>query len=196
MQFFTRRLSWLWLAALAVTGASLRAADSIGYFDTITSDPLPIVGHQYYTRHCFMYDKGVSLTTNFWRGTLVPINTQVTLVELDSKTMVLRLETGVAVKIKNVEKFSRRDITRISHEMLALQPVPIEKFDEAMVSAIKSGTLKPGMTKEQVVMARGYPPGDQTPSTDADVWMYWRDHRLVQTIVFNDGVVIQGTGIY
>ena len=196
MQFNTRCLSLLWMAAFAVTGIPGIAADSIGYFDTITSDPLPIVGHQYFTRHCFMYDRNVAVTTNYWRGTLVPINTPVTLVSLEGKKMVLRLANGIAVTIKNVEKYSRRDMVKISHDMLALQPVPIERFDEATVNSIKSGTLKNGMTKEQAVMARGYPPGDQTPSIDADVWLYWSNRRTVQTIVFSNGVLVQGSGSY
>jgi len=189
-------LSLLLVALSALIGAATAAAaDSIGYFDAITSDPLPIVGQQYYTRHCFMHEKGVSKTTNYWRGTLVPINTQVTLVSMNDKKMTLRLASGETVKIENVEKFSKRSMSTIAHNLLATQPVPIDKFDPAIADAIKSGNMKMGMTKEQVVMARGHPPGHKTPSLDADTWLYWSSRLVIQTIVFDNGVLVRGRGI-
>ena len=192
-----RRCLSLFLVALAAlaSAATAVAADSIGYFDAITSDPLPIVGQQYYTRHCFMYEKGASETTNYWRGSLVPINTQVTLVSLNEKNLVLRLASGETVKIENVEKYSRRSMSTIAHNLLATQPVPIGKFDEATANAIKGGTLKMGMTKEQVIMARGYPPGHRTPSLDGDTWIYWSSRYVTDTIVFSNGVLARGRGV-
>jgi hypothetical protein len=185
-------LSLLVLAVSAFGGTPTRAADSIGYFEAIATDPLPMVGQQYYTRYCFMYDKGVFQTTNYWRGTLLPINSQVTLVALGGESMTLRLASGGTVKVENIEKFSRRSMSQVSHEMLALHPVPIEKFNEATVNFIKGGILKTGMTKEQVIMARGYPPGHKTPSVDADVWVYWSSRVVTDTLVFSNGVLTQG----
>jgi hypothetical protein len=196
MQFAPRCLSSFLVALAALAGAATAAAaDSIGYFDAITSDPLPIVGQQYYTRHCFMYEKGASETTNYWRGSLVPINTQVTLVSLNEKNMVLRLASGETVNVENVEKFSKRSMTAIAHNLLATQPVPIGKFDEATANAIKSGTLRVGMTKEQVIMARGYPPGHRTPSLDGDTWIYWSSRFASDRIVFSNGVLAKGRGV-
>jgi len=196
MQSSPRCLFLLWLALSAVTGATAIAAESIGYFEAITSDPLPVVGQQYYTRHCFMYEKGVSDATNYWRGSLVSINTQVTLVSLDDRSMLLRLKSGETVKIESEERHSRRSMATVAHNLLTPQPVPVDKFDEAIASAIRSGTLKLGMTKEQVVMARGYPPGHKTPSLDSDRWCYWTSRYAEQTIAFSNGVLVRGRGIY
>jgi hypothetical protein len=183
------------LAALCVVASAATAADSIGYFDAIASDPAPIVGQQYYTRHCFMYEKGAAETTNYWRGSLVPINTQVTLVALDGKKLVVRLPSGEAVSIDNVEKFSRRSTSTIAHNLLATQPVPISSFNDATGSAIKSGILKMGMTKEQVIMARGYPPGHKTPTLDFDTWTYWSSRFVTQSLVFSNGVLVRGRDV-
>jgi hypothetical protein len=183
------------LAALCVVGSAATAADSIGYFDAIASDPAPVVGQQYYTRHCFMYEKGATETTNYWRGALVPINTQVTLVALGGKDMVLRLASGETVKIDNVEKFSKRDTAAVAHNLLATRPVPIDRFDNATASAIKSGILKMGMTKEQVIMARGYPPGHKTPTLDFDTWTYWSSRFVTQSLVFSNGVLVRGRDV-
>ena len=190
-----RLLCLLCLVVSALSGASIRAADSIGYFDAINSDPAPVVGQQYYTRYSFVYEKGLYETTNYSRGELVPINTQVTVLSLGGETMVLQLATGGTVKVQNREKVSQRDMAQIAHAMLSPHPVPIEKFDEATANSIKSGILKLGMTKEQVVMTRGYPPGHKTPSLDGDVWTYWSSRFVVDTLVFSNGVLTQGRGL-
>jgi len=190
-----RLLCLLCLAVSAVSGTSIRAADSIGYFEAVASDPAPVAGRQYYTRCCFMYEKGVYETTNYWRGTLIPINTQVTLLSVGDENMLLRLGNGEVLKVVNVERFSRRDMTHIARAMLSPRLIPIEKFDEATANAIKGGNLKMGMTKEQVVMTRGFPPGHKTPSTDADVWTYWSSRFVVDTLVFDHGALTQGRGV-
>ena len=51
------------------------------------------------------------------------------------------------------------------------------------------------MTREQVVMARGFPPGHKTPSLDADIWTYWTSRHGSQTIVFTNGVLSKGRGV-
>lgn len=189
-----RCLSFM-LAGLCTLAGDAAAADSIGCFDAINSDSIPIAGKQYYTRNCFMYERGVTETTNYWRGILVPINSQVTLVSLNETSMVLRLADGENVRIENVERFSRRSMSTIAHNLLATQPIPIDKFDNATANAIKNGALKIGMTKEQVIMARGYPPGHKTPTLDSDTWTYWSSRFVTQTLVFSNGVLVRGRGV-
>jgi hypothetical protein len=194
MKLVFRFLSLL-LVGMTALASVATAADSIGYFAAIAADAFPIVGQQYYTRHCFMYEKNVSLTTNYWRGTLVSINTQVTLVSMNDKKMVLRLPSGEKVKIENVEKYSKRSMQTISRDILTTRPVPLDSFSEPIAAAIKMGEMQLGMTKEQVVMARGYPPGHKTPSLDNDHWIYWNSRGGTETIVFKDGLLVDGRGL-
>lgn len=79
--------------------------------------------------------------------------------------------------------------------MLARDPVPIEQFDKATVAAIENGVMRIGMTKEQVIMARGYPPAHETPSLDLDTWKYWSSRLVTQSIVFANEVLVRGRGI-
>jgi len=193
----TRIRDWFCLSALLLlTALPGRPETSIDYFNSITAEPAPTPGQSYYLRYCITYEKGTWATTAYTRGTFVPINTQVTLVTLGGKDMVLKLAGGETIKVDNVEKFTKRDMATIAHELLSAQPVPLEKFDDAMQKAIKSGTLKLGMTKEQVVMARGYPPRHKTPSLDGDTWVYWSSRFAEQTLVFENGVLARGRGIY
>lgn len=174
--------------------ASLSAATS-RYLAAIREDPVPVAGQEYFTRHTFMYEKGVHNTTNYWRGTLVPINSRVVLQDIDGDSMALRLASGETVKVKNVQKYTRCDTTTIARRMLSPRPVPIERFDRATVEAINNGVLRVGMTRDQVLMARGYPPAHETPSLDQMTWKYWSNLFVTQSIVFQDGVLARGRGI-
>ena len=91
--------------------------------------------------------------------------------------------------------FTRADMATIARRMLSRKPVPIERFDKAAITAIKNGVLKIGMTKAQVIMARGYPPAHETPSLDLDTWKYWSSRFVTQSIVFENGVLDRGRGI-
>jgi hypothetical protein len=71
----------------------------------------------------------------------------------------------------------------------------IHPHEPATADAIKNGVLKLGMTKEQVLMARGYPPGHKTPSVEADAWTYWSSRFINATLVFNQGVLVYGRGL-
>jgi len=180
----------------AVCFAQTEKPVSIGYFDAIAQEAAPVVGETYYMRHCIMQENGIHLATNYWRGGLIPINAKVTLVSLKKKAMKLRVEeTGEEVEIENVPNFTKKDIPTIARNMLTRTPVPIEVFGDEIASKIKSGELASGMTREQVVMARGYPPSHKTSSLSQNTWTYWSSRFVVLTLVFEDGVLARGRGI-
>ena len=185
--------------ALVLSVSSLRAGDpvSIGYFDTMAKEVAPVVGEQYYLRHCLTYESGkVWRTTGYWVGILVPINSKVTLTSLSSKKMQIRLEkTGQLLTIENVEKHTQKDMATIAKAMLTRQEVPIEKLDEKTAKNIRNGILALGMTKEQTVMARGFPPAVNTPSLEVDTWIYNDSVFVKRTLIFQDGVLAQGRGL-
>ena len=43
------------------------------------------------------------------------------------------------------------------------------------ISAIKSGTIVDGMSKEAVLVAYGKPPEHRTPNLQRSIWYYWRN---------------------
>jgi len=46
-------------------------------------------------------------------------------------------------------------------------------FEPAVRDAIVAGRLLPGMTRDQVTMALGWPIASENPRLDAPVWRYW-----------------------
>jgi hypothetical protein len=59
--------------------------------------------------------------------------------------------------------------------------------------AIEQGTVEPGMTKTDVIMALNYPPANRTPSLDASEWHYWRN-RWTEYVIAFDGDRVSRVG--
>ena len=53
------------------------------------------------------------------------------------------------------------------------------------IGAIKEGRLIAGLSKDAVVMCRGYPPEHRTPSLSANKWPYWENRFRKKAIHFD-----------
>lgn len=56
-------------------------------------------------------------------------------------------------------------------------------------AGIAQGQVSPGMTKQGVIMALGYPPEHRTPSLQQDTWRYWGSRNRTFEVHFVNGVV-------
>lgn len=152
----------------------------------------PVEGQQYYTAHNFKIENDRYRTTNYWRGEMIPINTRVTLLRLERDKMVLDVD-GHDITVDNVEKYSRRSMDEIAFEMLARRKVPVSgKFKRD----INAGIWRRGMSKADLIKTRGYPPGHETPSPEANRWEYWSSRFSHDTFVFRDGKLVEGPILY
>ena len=113
-----------------------------------------------------------------------------------AQLVLKRLDTGQEIKVKNADKFTKKSIPEIASLMLSADKTPLEKLPEDVASAIRNGDMRKGMTKELVLMARGYPPAHETPSIEGDRWVYWSSRFVKQTIVFTNGRLSEGRGLY
>lgn len=155
----------------------------------------PQVGQSYYTRYNFKYEKGKHLATNYWRGEFVPFNTKVTLESMDKKKLVLDMD-GVKINIVNVKKFTQRDIKEIASELLSPKKISLKGTSSDLAGDMQSGVMRLGMTKDQVLITRGYPPRHKTPSTKANTWVYWSSRFVQRSVVFEKGKLARGRGLY
>jgi hypothetical protein len=156
----------------------------------------PVVGKDYFTRFTFHQEKNEYVTTNYSRGELIPINTPVKLVSMSGTKMVLkRLDNNQEIKVDNEEKYTKQPIKGIAAMMLSADRTPLEKLPDEVANAVKNGDLRRGMTKELALMARGYPPAHETPSTDGDRWTYWSSRFVKLTVLFFNGRLSEGRGI-
>ncbi|MGH7944091.1 MAG: hypothetical protein ACREH8_04950 [Opitutaceae bacterium] len=186
----------------APSGAGASGSGSGGAFwqefPSIVPPPAEVsAGKDYFTRFTFREEKNEHKTTNYARGTIVPINTPVKLVSMSgSKLTLRRLDNGQEIKVENEDKYTKKSIPEIAAMMLSAKKTPIEKLPEEVASAVRNGDMRKGMTKELVLLARGYPPAHETPSIDSDRWVYWSSRFVKQTIVFVNGRLSEGRGLY
>ncbi|MCU0764316.1 MAG: outer membrane protein assembly factor BamE [Hydrogenophaga sp.] len=62
----------------------------------------------------------------------------------------------------------------------------VAKANPKIRQAIESAKVTPGMTREQVAMAVGYPVTSENPSLDAPRWRFWLWSFSPFTVVFNE----------
>lgn len=155
------------------------------------------IGETYFTRVTFLQEKGKHLATNYGRGIAIPINTEVELVAFKKKSFTLRiLKTGEQIEIVNIPEFTGHTVQSLTENYLSTERTPIEKLPEELQTAVTSGQLRLGMTKEIAIATRGYPPIHETPSTNGDRWVYWSSRFIKVTVVFQNDRLIEGRGIY
>lgn len=61
----------------------------------------------------------------------------------------------------------------------------LAKFPAQVRAAIKSARLAPGMTREQVLMAVGYPVSSENADLNARIWRYWLSSFAEFQVVFD-----------
>lgn len=86
------------------------------------------------------------------------------LVEFDAKKQAIGNDYSRSLKL---EDFALRYVVDADPAQR------LEKFPPKVREAIKAGRLMRGMTREQVLMAVGYPVTSYTPELDAPLWRYW-----------------------
>ena len=107
-------------------------------------------------------------------------------VEIDGKRQALGNDYS---RDLTKESFAARYIQAANpRDKLASAPAKVRK-------AVESAKLAKGMTREQVVMAVGYPVTSENPSLEANVWKFWLWSFSPFTVYFDDqGRVAKVTG--
>ena len=149
---------------------------------------------EYYARHSFYVDRGQHLATNYARTTVIPINTPVRVINVRGNNIAAET-LGMPVTIVNVPKFTKIRTEQLFERMFSVAPVDLSGVRPEFVAAMRQGLLRLGMTKQEAIMARGYPPAHATPSLDLDRWTYWNSRVVKQAIAFENGVIVKGRGL-
>lgn len=164
---------------------------STAYVDSAQkAGDLATKGEKLYTQFSLYYEEDHHITTNYRKGVLVPINTEVEFVKASRKRITVRIPSyDVTVHFENEEGYSGEKIDGIFKRTFGRQPVNLSTFNEAEQSSIKKGAVAVGMSKDAVVKAMGYPPKHKTPTLNMDQWRYWKNRFDTMLVFFEDGKV-------
>jgi len=167
------------------------SADWQGHADAAASKKIDAPqGQKLYLQFSLFAEEGVHRTTNYRKGILFPVNTEVAFVKATKKDVYLSLPDGTKLKLANVQDFSGEPVTGIFKRTLATTRVDLEQFTEAERKAIRAGVVEVGMTKAAVLVAIGYPPKHKTPSLEGDSWRYWQNRINTFLVKFREDKVV------
>lgn len=122
-------------------------------------------------------------------GPILPAGTRVTVVKVGSSGIVFRPaggDTTFSIRFS----YGRNEMSPSTYFANILRDSdPLDSVDHAtpsILAAIRDGHLTDGMTKEQAVLARGYPPAHRTPSLQSNTWLYYSTPGAVDRVYFID----------
>jgi hypothetical protein len=175
------------LALTMAAGIFLASAPHLVAADTNTIDA--VKDDKLYTQFSLFYEDNVHRTTNYRKGVFVPINTEIIFVKANKKEIDVIIPDDTKLKIENVEKYSGENINGIFNRTFGKTPVALSRFSAQEKSNIETGTVEPGMSKDAVIAALGYPPKHQTPTLKGNQWRYWRNLFVTFVVHFENDKV-------
>ena len=154
--------------------------------------PNPMAGQTRYLCCNLHYEKTDISDVNYLRGTLIPVGTPLQVLEVRTRRVKFQ-PTGyplLTLVLKHgrdhlsIEQYMNRLF--LPEDPRTKLPRSRDKKQAANVARlIGEGMVEPGMTKDQVLMALGYPPAHRTPSLDGSTWTYWRNRWATMTVFFD-----------
>ena len=141
-----------------------------------------------YTQVSMWIDSNRIYGTNFGKGLLVPVNSQVKITSISGKAIAMEY-LGAKVTYYVTTKHTSLDTSKTMDRLFSTKKVDLSKFSAKAKENIMNGNLVVGMSKSEVLIARGYPPSHQTLSTESNLWKYWYHRFKTSTVSFKDGKV-------
>ncbi len=182
-----------WMKQLTLLAIALIAFVSFtGCGATEVAVPKNLSG-KVYTQFNMWEEKGHIHATNYSVGRKIPVNTEVKIISMSSKNVVFEDTRfpGVKLSLDNVEKHTQMSTVELSAQYFGAGKVNVSKFSKDEQSFIKDfvGFYKKGISKEALIVARGYPPRHETPSLKYDTWRYWRNRWVSKNVNFENNKV-------
>ena len=146
-----------------------------------------------YTQVPMWTEKNKIQGLNFSRGLLIPINSQIKIISASNNGIVIEY-IGAKITYTTSTKYTKIDTSKMLDRLFAKSKVDLSKYEQSVQDNIKNAKVVVGMTKEEVLLSRGYPPLHQTLSLEANLWKYW-DHRFkTSQYKFKDNRVVEIIG--
>jgi outer membrane protein assembly factor BamE (lipoprotein component of BamABCDE complex) len=150
--------------------------------------PHPLTGQTRYLCCNLHYEKTEISDVNFQQGTVVPFGTNVQILEVGRRSVQFQPSGYPAITL--VLRYGKEVLPMDQYlDRLFLPDDPrakLRRVPAATVKLIEQGSIDVGMTRDQVLMALGYPPAHRTPSLESPQWRYW-ENRWHQFVVYFDG---------
>lgn len=146
-------------------------------------------GTTMYTKVSMWTEKNKVIGTNYAIGMHIPVNSPVTIVDIDAKVVTFNY-AGQDIKYEVYTKYTRVNAAQMLERLFSKSKSNLSKHSVKIKESIDNGLVITGMSKNEVLLARGFPPFHQTKGIESNTWKYWR-HRFATAIVtFKDDKVV------
>lgn len=125
----------------------------------------------------------------------LPFGTAVTVTDVGRKAF--KIHTSDYGDFTVYHAYGTEDLGSYMQKLLVREdPKEIVRgFPQEIQDAIFEGRILKGMTKQQVLMAIGYPPTHRTPGIAANEWTYWANRWRTYKLQFDrDGRLVRAWG--
>lgn len=148
--------------------------------------PHPFNGQTRYLCCNLYYEKDKTNDANWQAGTKVPFGTRVHIERVRRGSVDFTPEGHPTITL--AYKYGDKAVPFDTYlDQLFVDADPhgkLRKVPAKRVEVIQNGQLEKGMTREQVLMSRGIPPSNRTPSLDSPTWTYWKNRWDAQVVYF------------
>jgi hypothetical protein len=152
--------------------------------------------------------RGVYLCCNMWfdsdgeasdanymymGGRFLPVGTKVQLLSMARRSATFTTAEGDKGFRLSFDFGEARMSSDNYFKLILRERNPLESIGpdrEPVRPFIEGGKVVLKMNREEVIMARGYPPFHTTTGIEADQWIYYQSRGLVRRVQFHDGVVV------
>ena len=157
-----------------------------------------LMGRDAYTMTVLHPDEARSrlYTVNYQLPGYLPLCTRVRIQTLTADEMTFKvIETGRVYEYLN----HRSNRAPLENHLMkffgrSCDPRAIERLSARDQEGIALGKGLPGMTKEGILLAMGYPPEHRTPNLKLPEWIFWRSRFDTFKLHFNaEGVLVRQT---
>lgn len=158
-------------------------------------------GGTFYSKYNIHIDRGGDTKASYANYTqspthsFIPYGSQFRL-EKWRRGFALITTTGEKIYYQFSKRHMKMSVETYINTILSRNSVSydLQGVDKEGVSA---GKVLPGMTKDAVMIALGYPATHRTPQLSANQWVYWRNRFTTRTVTFdNNGIVTDITPPY
>lgn len=122
---------------------------------------------------------------------IIPVNTPVAVRTVRRDLVIVTLDTNKSIYFEFDE--SRMGMTNAQYVDLITSPQPtsLDSLSALDRKGISEGIAQPGMTKEGVRTALGYPARHGTPSLQSNTWKYWKNRWKSFSIEFDSSGIVK-----
>jgi hypothetical protein len=128
---------------------------------------------------------------NYSRHHFIPINTAVTIIDEGTDDVIAFKYNGINYAIKNKKGYTGLSERGLRKRMFSATKVDLSKFTSKERAYIKEGQIGLDMSKEAVLLSRGYPPIHRTPNLKSNIWRYWEGRFNSRNYIFENNILVQ-----